>query len=112
MADFPYINTTGKLREFISKIDDMGVPDSVSTKWLPTVGFGSTNHRPLVGIMRFIGFVSGNKPTERWSSFRDATQAKRVMAEGIAEGYSNYSACTVMLMSEAMRSSGITSRGK
>ena len=88
MADYPYINTAGKLREFISKINNMGVPDSVSTKWLPTVGFGSTNHRPIIGIMRFIGFLSGNKPTERWISFRDATQGKHVMAKGIREGYS------------------------
>lgn len=89
MAEYPYINTTGKLQEFIEKISTIGVPDSANTQWLPTVGFGSTNHRPIIKIMKFIGFLDGNTPTQRWKSFRDNTQATSVMAEGIRAGYSD-----------------------
>lgn len=89
MSNFPYINTTAKLREFINKIPEMGVPDSVTTKWLPTIGFGSVNHRRILGIMRFIGFLEGTKPTQRWLAFRDNTQAKGVMAGGILAGYAD-----------------------
>lgn len=89
MREYPYINTTGKLREFISMISSMGVPESVSTKWLPTIGFGSTNHRRIIGVMRSIGFVAGNKPTQRWVSFRDASRSKQVMAEALRDGYAD-----------------------
>ena len=89
MAEFPYINTVGKLREFVSKIPNMGVPESVNTRWLPTVGFPSNNHRPIITILKHIGFLDGNKPTERWRMFRDNTQAKQVMAQAIMEGYSD-----------------------
>ncbi|MCY4465994.1 MAG: DUF5343 domain-containing protein [Chloroflexi bacterium] len=88
MTEYPYINTTGKLREFISKISSMGVPDTVTVKWLPTVGFGSTNHRRILKVLRFIGFLEGNMPTARWQSFRDSTKAQSIMAEAIREGYS------------------------
>lgn len=88
MAEYPYINTIGKLREFVSKIPDWGVPEFVTTKWLPTVGFGSANHRPIIRIMRFIGFIEGNKPTNRWLAYRDNSQSQRVMAEGLLSAYS------------------------
>lgn len=89
MTEYPYINTIGRLREFVSKIPDWGVPDSVTTKWLPTVGFGSTNHRPIIRILRFIGFIDGNTPTQSWLAYRDNSQSQRVMAESILSGYAD-----------------------
>jgi len=89
MAEYPYINTIGKLREFVSKIPDWGVPESVTTKWLPTVGFGSINHRPIIRIMRFIGFIEGNKPTNRWIAYRDNSKSQLVMAEALLSSYSD-----------------------
>ena len=89
MAEYPYINTIGKLQEFIEKISEMSVPISANTNWLPTVGFASRNHRPIIKIMKFIGFLDGNSPTQRWQSFRDNTQAARVMADGIRSGYAD-----------------------
>ena len=89
MAKYPYITTIAKLREFIGKIAHMGVPDSVNTRWLPTVGYASNNHRPIISILKHIGFLDENKPTERWRMFRDNTQAMRVMAEAVKEGYSD-----------------------
>lgn len=88
MVNYPYISTTGKLQEFLDKISGMGVPSSATSAWLPTIGFGSTNHRPILKIMRFIGFLEGTRPTDRWIQFRDETKARRVMAEALTEGYS------------------------
>ena len=87
MTDYPYIKTPGKLKEFLQKIPAMGVPKSVSTRWLPKVGFKSANHRPIIRIMDFLGFINSNKPTERWRSYLVTKNARRVLAEGIAEGY-------------------------
>ena len=82
MAEYPYINTTGKLQEFFAKMSEIQVPPAANTKWLPKIGFGSNNHRPILKILRFLGFLDGTKPTERWKAFRDNTQAGRVMARG------------------------------
>lgn len=88
MTDYPYIKTTAKLKEFLQEIPSMGSPPSVSTRWLPKVGFKSANHRPIIRIMDFIGFIRSNKPTERWRSYQSKKHSRRVLAEGIAEGYS------------------------
>ena len=88
MTDYPYIKTTVKLKEFLQKIPSLGTPASVSTRWLPKVGFKSANHRPIIRILDFIGFIKSNKPTERWRAYQDKRNSRRVLAEGIAEGYS------------------------
>ena len=91
MADFPYIEDAAKrIGKFFSKIQSLNVPESASTKWLPKIGgFGSSKNRPLIKILKFIGFITNsNKPTKRWRDYRDRSQSKTIMAEGIKQGYS------------------------
>lgn len=88
MTSFPYILTSQKLIEFMQKIQSMGNPPSVTTKWLPSVGFGSKNNRPIVKVLDFIGFVASNKPTERWQAYKVTRDSGKVLAAGIKEGYS------------------------
>ena len=87
MTDYPYIKNTAKLKDFLQKIPSLGTPKSVSTRWLPKVGFKSANHRPIIRIMDFIGFIKSNKPTDRWRAYQAEKNARRVLAEGIADGY-------------------------
>lgn len=88
MTDYPYIRTTAKLKEFLQKIPTLGSPASVSTRWLPKIGFKSANHRPIIRILDFIGFIKSNKPTDRWRSYQDQKNSPYVLAAAIAEGYS------------------------
>ena len=91
MTDFPHIEDAAKrIGKFFSKIQSLSVPESASTNWLPKIGgFGSNKNRPLIKILKFIGFITkSNKPTDRWSIYRDENQSKRIMAEGIKQGYS------------------------
>ena len=91
MADFPYIEDAAKrIGKFFSKIQSLNVPPSASTNWLPKIGgFSSHRDRPLIKILKFIGFITNsNKPTDRWRDYRDKSQSKTVMAEGIKQGYS------------------------
>jgi hypothetical protein len=88
MAEFPYTNVTGKLLNFFEKIQGMGVPNTVNTKWLPTIGFTSKNDRSIVTLLKFIGFIDASgKPTQRWLDYRDKSRAKKVMASAILHGY-------------------------
>ena len=89
MPDFPYIQTTGRMKDFFTKIPSVGVTNRVTINWLSSVGFKSKNDRPIIGILEFIGFTASKKPTDRWTAFRDNSQSARVMAEGITEGYSD-----------------------
>lgn len=91
MADFPYIEDAAKrIGKFFSKIQSLNVPTSASTNWLPTIGgFGSNKDRPLIKILKFIGFITkSNKPTKRWRDYRDQSRSETVMADGIKQGYS------------------------
>jgi hypothetical protein len=88
MPDFPYAQVTGKLKVFFNKIQEVGQPSEVHQKWLASIGLKSSNDRRVIPVLRFIGFIdSSNKPTSRWTQYRDKTRAPKVLAEGIREGY-------------------------
>ncbi len=89
MPDFPYIQTTGRMKDFFTKIPSVAAPDRVTINWLSSVGFKSKNDRPMIGVLEFIGFTASKKPTDRWTAFRDNSQSARVMAEGIIQGYAD-----------------------
>ena len=89
MTDFPYMQTTGRMKDFFSKLPSVAAPDLVTIKWLSSVGFKSKNDRPVIGILEFIGFTASKKPTASWTAFRDSGQSTSVMAEGIKQGYSD-----------------------
>lgn len=88
MADFPYTQSTAKIKYFLDKVQSMGKPDVVNKKWLDTIGLQTRNDTTLVPVFKFIGFLTpGGQPTERWSVYKGRAQAKEVLAEGIREGY-------------------------
>jgi hypothetical protein len=88
MAEFPYTTVTGKLKPFLEKIQQVGIPDSVSKEWLASVGFNASNDVTIIPILKFIDFVDqAGKPTDRWLAYRDKSRARKVLAEGVCEGY-------------------------
>lgn len=88
MADYPYCTVPGKLSEFLGKIQTLGVPDKVTTKWLPTIGFGSKNDRSIIPILKYVGLLSSDGvPTGVWTGFRGA-QGGRALGKAIASAYS------------------------
>jgi len=89
MSKYPYILSTGRLRSFIEIIPKMGIPPKINTRTLPTLGFKSTNDRPIVKILEFINFIDASgAPTQNYRDFRDSSKAKIVMASEIRKAYS------------------------
>lgn len=87
MAEYVYTTVPGKIKSLLSKIKDVGIPDTATQAWLKSIGFGSTNDRSLLNVLRVVGLVDENKkPTEAWRQFRGSSGAK-VLARGILEGY-------------------------
>ncbi len=89
MGKYPYIMNTGSLKDFIAKIPKMGVPQKINTNTLPSLGFKSSNDRPIVGILQFIGFIDASgAPNQEYKDFRDSKKAGPIMASALKKAYS------------------------
>lgn len=88
MANFPYLSNASRLKEFIQRIPEMGVPGKVTFQYLASVGFKSSNDRAILGVLRTLGFIDrAGVPTETWRKYRNKSQSKAVMAEAIRTTY-------------------------
>jgi hypothetical protein len=88
-ADFPYNTNPASLRKFLEKIRAVGVPEKVTIAYLASLGFKSTNDRPIIPALKLLGFVDGSGvPTETWQRYRPKETAGAVLAEAIRSAYS------------------------
>lgn len=89
MAEFAYSTKPGSVVRFLAEIQSIGIPTKVTYKHIESLGFKSKNDRPIIAILKNLGFLDGSAvPTDRWKDYRDRSQAPRVLAEGIREAYS------------------------
>lgn len=87
MADIPYTQNTGKLKEFLNTVRTIGVPNGATQDWFQQIGFRSSNDRPILRVMRFINFIdSSSRPTDFWKQYRTDNH-KKILAQGIRQGY-------------------------
>lgn len=64
-------------------------PDVFNSEHLKAIGFGGSNDRAVVPLLKDIGFLDSNgKPTDRYRAYRNAAQSRRVLAEALRESYS------------------------
>ena len=85
---YVYTTNPAKVKQFLETIQTAGVPDKITIKTLESLGFKSTNDRPIVGIMKAVGFVSASgEPTKRWQQYRNKQTAGTALAAGIREHY-------------------------
>ena len=83
------INNTGSLATFLESIKTAGVPARVTFEFLKTLGFKSSNDRPILTIMKAIGFLDGNgSPTEMYKQYR-SNEGSRVLAKALRSAYAD-----------------------
>ena len=88
MATIPYVLVTGKISKLFEKIQTTGTPDKVPIKWLESIGLKSTNDRPLLTLLKSLGFIDASgTPTQLWSDYRNTSKAKDVMTMAIKTCY-------------------------
>lgn len=88
MPEYAYTYVPGKLKGFLTKLRTVGVPNKVTTKWMESIGYKSSNDRSMVVVLQQIKFIdSSNTPTDRWVSFRGSNYRKE-LADAIKTGYS------------------------
>ncbi|CAM3633546.1 DUF5343 domain-containing protein [Occultella aeris] len=88
---FPYTPTPGKLEEFLQKLQSVAVPPKIDQKYLVSVGFGSSNSRPFIPLMKKIGLLGqGGVPGDIYTKgLRGGDVGRALVADGIRAGYSN-----------------------
>ena len=90
MQTFPYMTNPAKTKTFLEHVQTAKVPPKVTFNYLESAGFKSKNDRPLITIMKFIGFLdSSGVPAGAWRSYRDPKRSKAVLAGAIRAGYSD-----------------------
>lgn len=90
MAKAPYTPSPNNVKRFFEAIQGLGIPAKVNNAYLPTIRFGSSNDRYLIGLCKFLGFVNtAGDPTRKWSEFRDKTKAPKVMTDAIKTAYAD-----------------------
>jgi len=88
MEKVPYLTKTAVIKEFLNKIQETGTPTKVSQEYLESIGFTSSNDRPLVPLFKFLGFLdSSGVPTGIYKKYRNKKEAPRVLASAIRGAY-------------------------
>ncbi len=87
----PYVNAYGAIAKLFEEISKASVPPKFTQDYMESVlGMKSSSHRALVPLLKKLGFLDvANVPTEAYKSYRDASQAKRIMAERMRAAYSD-----------------------
>lgn len=90
MADFPYTSVASKLKAFLEKIPDTGVPGKLTQKELAARGFKSTNDRSLISVLKALGLIgSDGAPTKRWQAYRDRSTNRALLAQLVRDAYAD-----------------------
>lgn len=85
-----YLVANGRVPEFFKRIQDGQAPDQFTSQLLKDWGFGSSNDRAYIPLLKALGFLSPDgKPTSRYHAYRDHSRSKQVMAEALRDAYSD-----------------------
>ena len=82
------MGSTKNLDGILTQIRKASVPPKLTYQQLKEFGYPSSNDRPIIPIMKSMGFLDDSGiPLERYRQFKDGSQWKRVLAEGIRQAY-------------------------
>jgi hypothetical protein len=85
-----YFTTTRNLGRILAAIQNAQAPKQFSTRFIASLGFARAPDRLIIGVLKSLGFLSAEgHPTKRYFEYLDATQSRRVLAEGIRDAYAD-----------------------
>jgi hypothetical protein len=83
-----YVQVYGKLGEVFNKLAQAQAPEKFTVQYLKDLGFGSSNYRALIPLLKGLGFLSvDGLPTQRYHEYRNSALSKRVMGAAIRDSY-------------------------
>lgn len=85
-----YVQIYGQLKDVFQSISEGQAPEKFTRQHLKDIGFGGSNYRAVIPLLKAIGFLSEDgTPTKRYHDYRNQALARRVMAEALRDGYSD-----------------------
>lgn len=85
-----YLITTKNFDAIFSALLSAKAPASLSTGFLKTLGFTSSNDSLYIRLFKDLGLIDqSNSPTEKYFRFLDQSESKKVIAECVEEAYSD-----------------------
>lgn len=80
-TDVPYMPSVTNLANILGAIQKAGVPDAFNLDFLKDLGFTSSNDRPVIKVLKYLGMLdSSGRPQNSYREFVDHTKAKAVLA--------------------------------
>jgi len=90
LAELVYTPNPASIPKFLKHIQSAGVPEKVTTRYLVSVGFKSTNDRYLIPVMKALTFIDNSgTPQPRWSEYRDKSRGKAVLGLAVRDAYAD-----------------------
>ena len=85
-----YTTKPGSIEAYFDAMLDAEAPQRFSQGFLESLDFKSTNDRAFIRILKDMAFIdTDGVPRERYYQFLDRTQARRVVADGVREAFSD-----------------------
>jgi hypothetical protein len=88
-ATLPYLPSYNKVDQLFKKIADAKVPEAFTHNFLhQTLGLKSTGDRPLIPLLRTLGFIdAAGKPTTAYSALKNPARAGHAIADAVRSAY-------------------------
>lgn len=85
-----YLVQVKNLSEILAAIRAAQAPERFTHKFLEALGFRSTSDRPIIGVLKALGFTDeSGTPRQRYFDYLDEDSHKRVLADGIREAFAD-----------------------
>jgi Family of unknown function (DUF5343) len=83
-----YLTSIKNLEGVFAAMQSAQAPEKFTQAFLESLEFKSNSDRLVIGVLKSIGFLDDSgRPTDRYFRFLDQTQAPKVLAEGVRDGY-------------------------
>jgi hypothetical protein len=85
-----YLTQVKNLPQILGAIRQAQPPDRFTFKFLEGLDFKSTNDRPIIGVLKALGFVDeSGAPKQPYFDYMDDERHKLVLADGIRRAYAD-----------------------
>jgi hypothetical protein len=85
-----YVQVYGQLGDLFRRISEGQAPDKFTRQYLKDLGFGSSNFRAVIPLLKALGFLTDDgTPTKRYLEYRNTARSRSVMGEALKEAYSD-----------------------
>lgn len=81
---------SAQLANVFKTIREGTAPDKFSLQYIKDLGFGSSNYRVVVPLLKDLGFLTQDgSPTDRYKSYLDSSRSRQVLGQAVRDAYSD-----------------------